>query len=72
MITTEQILALFQANADDLAAINTRLDKIDARVNHLVVQLDNHFEIEWATKRELEALRVEIWRVRQSLARTED
>ena len=72
MITSEQILALFQANADDLAAINARLDKIDARVDHLVVQFDNHFETEWATKLELKALRVDIWRVRQSLARTED
>lgn len=64
-MTNEQLTALFRANAEALAQINQRLDQIDKRVDHLVNQFDDHFEIEWATKRDYESMKVELYRMRK-------
>ena len=64
-MTNEQLVALFRANAEALTQINQRLDRMDNRIDHLVNQFDDHFKIEWVTKRDYELLRLEIYRMRK-------
>ena len=71
-MTNEQLIALFRANTEALEQITSRLNRMDRRIDHLVNQFDDHFEIEWATKRDYELLRVEFMHMRRDINVSQD
>lgn len=71
-MTNEQLIALFRANAEALKQITIRIDKMDRQIDHLVNQFDDHFEIEWATKRDYELLRIEVMHMRRDIDMSQD
>jgi hypothetical protein len=58
------ILTALQALTAALNHLNQRIDHVDTRIDRLFEVLDAHYETEWATKTELEAVRLDVWKLR--------
>ena len=64
----QNLILTFHKLTAALNATNARLDQIDARIDRLVQVVDDHVEIPWATKRDLEAIQVQALHMRREMA----